>query len=269
MKLNGKTVLQTDNMFIPYRLDITQHLNADSENVLEIDFDSALLRARETMKQHPDHNWAAWNGEPARLGVRKAQYHWGWDWGPVLMTAGPWRAVRLETYHTRIADLWVDYKVDTGAKSVSGTIYAQVDGPAGSKDLSVNVNVGLHGTEVLNTTTTTDDSGIAKVEFHVKDAQLWFPHGYGAQPLYDFSAKLLSGEKALDSKTKKVGLRLVELVQQPDKIGKTFYFRINGIDVFCGGSDWIPADNFVARIPDERYRRWLQMMVDGNQVMIR
>jgi beta-mannosidase len=242
-------------MFIPHRINITKDLK--DNNVLEIVFEPALLKARELMKAHPDHKYLCWNGEPARLTTRKAQYHWGWDWGPVLMTAGPWRSVRLETYTTRLADLWTEYTVDS--KTVSGSIFATVEGEG-----DVEFSIDLDGKSIVKKSSAAKN-GTAKVDFEIQDADLWFPHGYGKQTLYTFSAKL----QDIDSITKKIGLRKVELVQEPDKVGKTFFFRINDVDVFCGGSDWIPADNFVPRITEEKYRKWIQMMVDGNQVMIR
>ena len=266
VKLNGKVILESDNMFIPHRVDVTKLLQVGGDNILEIDFDSALLRARELMKAHPDHKYICWNGEPARLTTRKAQYHWGWDWGPVLMTAGPWRAVRLESYYARIADLWTEYKVSTDFESVAGTIYAKIEGKGGA---GVDFSIELAGKQVVQGSSKTDRDGLAQLAFEITDADLWFPHGYGKQPLYKVSADLVLGETKVDTLTKKMGFRDVQLVQEPDKVGKTFFFRINGIDVFCGGSDWIPADNFVPRISEERYRKWLQLMVDGNQVMIR
>ena len=253
-------------MSVPYRVDTTKLLQVGGDNILEIDFDSALLRARELMKAHPDHKYICWNGEPARLTTRKAQYHWGWDWGPVLMTAGPWRAVRLGSYYARVADLWTDYKVSSDFKSVSGSVFASVEGKEGS---SVDFNVELGSKTVVKGSTKTGTDGIAKLDFEIKDVELWFPHGYGRQPLYNFSVELLLDGTKVDTMTKKIGLRHVQLVQEPDSVGKTFFFRINGIDIFCGGSDWIPADNFIPRITEERYHKWLQLMVDGNQVMIR
>lgn len=80
VKLNGKEILSSDNMWIAHRINVTKHLQKDSKNMLEIEFDSALKRAREIEKQHPEHVWTGFNGETARLAVRKAQYHWGWDW---------------------------------------------------------------------------------------------------------------------------------------------------------------------------------------------
>ena len=35
------------------------------------------------------------------------------------------------------------------------------------------------------------------------------------------------------------------------------------------GSNWIPADNYLTEVTEERYRAWLQLMVDGNQNMVR
>jgi beta-mannosidase len=77
------------------------------------------------------------------------------------------------------------------------------------------------------------------------------------------------GNVELHKTTRRTGFRRGQLIQEPDEVGKTFFFRINNMDVFCGGSDWIPADSFTPRVSAEKYRKWLQMMVDGYQVMIR
>jgi beta-mannosidase len=76
VRLNGKVILECDNMFIPYHADITKHLNYDGANSLEIEFASAFEAAREIKAKYPGHKWICWNGDPARLVVRKAQYHW-------------------------------------------------------------------------------------------------------------------------------------------------------------------------------------------------
>ena len=111
--------------------------------------------------------------------------------------------------------------------------------------------------------------GVAKVQFRVNDPKLWFPHGYGDQPLYRVTATVLAGNVKLHVATRCTGFRRSELVQQPDETGKTVYFRVNGVDIFCGGSDWIPADSFTPRVTADKYRKWLETMIDGYQVMIR
>ena len=91
----------------------------------------------------------------------------------------------------------------------------------------------------------------------------------GPQSRYLFSAKLLSNKICVHEFERKIGFRKAELIQECDEHGKSFYFRINGIDIFAGGSCWIPADNFIPRISPDRYRAWLEMMVEGNQIMTR
>lgn len=264
VKLNGTIILQSDNMFIPLRADVTNLLKGT--NQLEIEFESSLLRARELQRLHPNHKYLCWNGEPARLTTRKAQYHWGWDWGPILMTAGPWRAVRVESFSSRIADLWVEYEVDIVSKIVKGTIFARIDGQSEGE---VEFLIQQAGRHVFGGKSSPGHGGVAYQDFELQEVNLWWPHGYGSQHLYDFAVLLRVNNHQIDDKRKKIGLRQAELVQQVDKIGRSFFFRINGVDIFCGGSNWIPADNFTPRISKERYRRWIQMMVDGNQHMIR
>ena len=76
VRLNGDVVLRTFNMFIPYRVDVTERISDTKENILEVEFASAFSEARKVKKEHPDHQWICWNGDPSRLAVRKAQYHW-------------------------------------------------------------------------------------------------------------------------------------------------------------------------------------------------
>jgi beta-mannosidase len=74
--LNGKTILESDNMFVPHRVEVTSVLRSDTENELVITFDSAYLRGWKLVEKYPDHKWGCWNGDNSRLAVRKAQYHW-------------------------------------------------------------------------------------------------------------------------------------------------------------------------------------------------
>jgi len=191
--------------------------------------------------------------------------HRGWDWGPILNTCGPWRPVRLEIYQSRISDLRIDYALDDSLASVKGTITAKVEGVSGEVvAFEVQSGDGLVFKESANVS-----DGTAKIEFHVKNPKLWYPHGYGDQALYKVTATLSAGGVTLHHSARHTGFRRGELIQEPDEIGKTFFFRVNGIDVFCGGSDWIPADSFTPRVSADKYRKWLELMVDGYQVMVR
>lgn len=99
--------------------------------------------------------------------------------------------------------------------------------------------------------------------------RLWYPFGYGEQSLYDVVIHAIKDGNVVDTWREKTGFRQSELVQEKDRHGESFYFRVNGIDVFRGGSCWIPADSFLPRLTADKYRQWLELMVEGNQIMTR
>ncbi|KAH6695104.1 family 2 glycosyl hydrolase [Plectosphaerella plurivora] len=267
--LNGTKILETDNMFTPERVDVTETLRSDADNELEITFDSAYLRGCALVDKHPDHKWGCWNGDTSRLAVRKAQYHWGWDWGPTLLTCGPWRPINLEIYDTRLSDLYFDTTVEDTLKSAEIVAHAQTEGSA----TQVRFEVSLDGSNVASETVNAAPGagGITSATFKVQDPALWYPIPHGKQPLYTVRAVALVDGAEVDSVTKRIGLRKAELVQDPldGQPGTSFFFRINNIPIFCGGSDWIPADNFIPRITKERYYDWIKLLRDGNQFMVR
>uniref|UniRef100_A0A8H7TNF3 Beta-mannosidase B n=1 Tax=Bionectria ochroleuca TaxID=29856 RepID=A0A8H7TNF3_BIOOC len=265
--LNGEKILETDNMFIPERVDVTKILKSQGENELIINFDSAYLRGCKLVEKYPDHKWGCWNGDVSRLAVRKSQFHWGWDWGPTLLTCGPWRPVNLEVYESRIVDLHANINVKDSLKSASVTVHAPVEGPA----KRVRFDISLRDRHVTSEVVEILGDGPVNATFEVQNPELWYPIRYGAQPLYDFKATLLDGDSEVDTVTKRIGLRKVVLVQKPlqDQEGTSFFFEINNIPVFCGGSNWIPGDNFIPRISKQKYRDWVKLVADGNQFMMR
>lgn len=81
----------------------------------------------------------------------------------------------------------------------------------------------------------------------------WWPNGYGEQKLYPlhFTLKAWLGtdgpevrSKTKSHKSLSVGFRTLELVEvpAPDGIGNTFLFRVNGVEIFMKGSNYIPSD---------------------------
>lgn len=147
---------------------------------------------------------------------------------------------------------------------------AEIEGKADK----VRFDLSLGGKQIASETTSSA-SGAATVSFHIQDPELWYPIRYGKQPLYDVKATLLGdgddGEGEVDAVSKRIGLRRAELIQRPlkDQPGTSFFFEVNNIPVYCGGSDWIPADNFIPRISRERYYDWVRLVAEGNQFMLR
>ena len=96
------------------------------------------------------------------------------------------------------------------------------------------------------------------------EVEPWFPRNYGSQTMYDLESALLDRSgTVLAVKHTKVAFRHAAVVEEPleGAEGTTFLFEINGVRIFCGGSNWIPADNFFTQITPERYRAWVELLV--------
>lgn len=183
-----------------------------------------------------------------------------------MCPCGPWRPVRLELIKARVSELRIDYQLSDDYNKVAGVVKIKLEGLS-SKPASLTV---LKDKQMLfQRIVPIQKDGMVDIDFTIEQPALWNPHGYGEQHLYDFRVAIVAAGANVSIESKKVGFRRAELIQEPDEIGKSFYFRVNGYDVFCGGSDWIPADSFTPRVNTDRYRKWLQTMVDGHQSMIR
>lgn len=165
--LNNQLILSANNMFRQWRADIKKILKPN--NSLHIVFHSAKNKADSMAKAVlplvlPDN---------PRAYVRKAQYHFGWDWGPVFITSGIWKDVYIKSYDIKPAE----------------KIYTP-------------------------------------------------PHK-------------------------------VELVQEADSIGRSFYFKIDGNPVYMKGANYIPSEVFLPRLKKEDYRKIILAAKNANMNMLR
>jgi beta-mannosidase len=264
--INGELLLTSDNMFVPQRRSVKGLLKA-SGNVILARFESAFRHGKALEAQYG--KLPAWNGDISRVYVRKAQYHYGWDWGPVLLTAGFWRAVRIEAYNARILDVNAPAAVSDDLREA--IVSVQVDFTAVPIGASITVRLTDADNTVVSETTLPASGSAVQHTITVTAPALWYPNGHGEQPRYKLTVTLHDGEKTLDSNEQLLGLRRLRLVQEPliDAPGTSFYFEVNNIPLFCGGANWIPADSFTPRVTIEKYRAWLQMAADSHMVMLR
>jgi len=262
--LNGQRVLVSDNMFVPARIEVRGLLKPGT-NRLGLYFESARRRGREREAALGRRN--LWNGESSRLHVRKAQYHYGWDWGPVLLTAGPWQPVKLEAYETRLQE------VDSTVHLATDLGHARVDlrcELAGTQDAALALHHRLLDPQGKLVAEASVPAG-TEASLHVEAPELWWPNGQGAQPLYTLVTTLQAGEQVLDRHSRRIGLRRLRLVQEPvaGEKGSSFCFEVNGRQVFMGGANWIPDDNLLNRITPERYRLRVRQAAEANMNMLR
>ncbi|PSN71484.1 glycoside hydrolase, partial [Corynespora cassiicola Philippines] len=269
--LNGNQILRSENMFVPARVNAKDYLrDPGEENEIVITFESAVKVGSQFEKIYGKRR--AWMRDTKRYYERKAQYSWGWDWGPIVLTAGPWKPAYLDTYDTKIEDVYfrtlslapnhtnADIGIDVNISSANTNLQALVTLTDAKGKEAANISIPLNGT----------DAG--SIEWRIKSPKLWWPNGQGQAHLYNASIKLVSSEGTiLDTKSLKFGVRTTEVIQQPlnGEPGTTFMFRVNGRDIFAQGGNWIPADNLLPTITRKRYFDWIKLGAYSHLNMIR
>jgi beta-mannosidase len=266
--LNDRCILVSDNMFLPHRIAVQDDLRL-GENELRILFEAALPvgRARETEMGEK----AVWNGDSSRVYVRKAQYHYGWDWGPCLLTTGPWQPVWLEVSAARISHLHAPVELDEALTRARVPVEIGLEGSHGVPGAAVELTVyGPDGVAVAHAAIPVSADVLSHV-FSLEKPALWWPNGYGSQPLYRLVARLLANGEVVDTQEQRLGMRRVRLVQEEieGEAGRGFRFEVNNTPIFCGGANWIPADMLLPRVTPERYRAYLQGAAAAHMQMIR
>src|SRR5690625_3761798 len=192
--LNGRELGDTANMHRSYRFDV-RHALEQGTNTLVVSFRSALEYAeeqQEALGARPHVNTHPYNA------IRKMACSFGWDWGPDLQTAGIWKPVRLERWRgARITGVRPLATVDDqGTGRVEAHVGVERAEPGGGGELVLTARAG--GREVRVGVPEGADEAVAAVE--VPDAELWWPAGYGGQPLYGLGVTLAEGAGAeLDS----------------------------------------------------------------------
>ncbi len=267
IRINGTEIGRTNNQFCRWEFDVKKALWA-GENTIEVAFESVwpYLRRKEAAR-HLRTTKCIEHEEYGRPWVRKSQCNFGWDWGPVLVTSGIWKNITLEAFDTARIE-HVGFTQAHAKKSVTLETTVNID-RAGRKPVSAHVAVGIDGAEVAAETIPAKGAH-AVSRLAIDRPRLWWPNGLGEQPLYTVTVTLMDADgRQLDVMTKRVGLRTLRLSRTKDQWGESFEFVVNGVAFFAKGANWIPADQFVTRVSESRYRHLLQSAVDANMNMIR
>ncbi|NGY03256.1 beta-mannosidase [Solimonas terrae] len=271
--LDGVEIARSDNMFVPVTIDMKAHARADGVHVLLLRFDPPALRVAD--REPPSWPIASEATRASKRALhRKAQYGWGWDWGPDLPTVGIWRPVTLRRRtQAALEDLRfstlaiapsamveIETSIAVFDASQPGELTLRLLAPSGACVASERKPVAADGRGVITT------------RFGIADPQLWWTPELGEAPLYRVDASLRVGANVVDRKTLDVGLRTIELdtSADPDEPGCDYFrFILNGVPIFCRGMNWIPASAFIGAVEPADYERSLRAAADANMNMVR
>ena len=268
--LNDSLLLSADNMFREWRKECKSRLR-ERGNTLSIRFGNVFDENLPKYRSAPYRLQAYGNNDQADVKIamysRKAQFHYGWDWGPRLVTCGIWKPVLLEGWNTlRIRGVRVvQEKVSKAEATITSTIEIR-----SSKRQRVTVRVSADSV-LLGTMDTMVREGFSMITLagRIPNPNLWWTNGLGSQYLYNYSASILADDGYADEYKAKIGVRSLEVVREKDSIGTSMYIRLNGVPVFMKGADYIPQDNFQNRVTPERYEYLVKSAADANMNMLR
>jgi beta-mannosidase len=260
--INGQKVLNAENMFLGYRVKDVQKYLTKGNNVIEIIFRSPIAIEDSLAKVFYKSTGLKKLPETGRIFTRKAAYHYGWDWSPRLVTCGIWRDAYMEVYD--------DNKINN--------VYINQTFSNDYTKAFLNFNIDLiskikqkYEISIINKS----DNTVQTVPYSnnisviIENPKLWWSNGLGKPYLYDFEVVLKRDSVTLDTKSIRTGIRKIELVQENDSIGRSFYLKLNGVPVFMKGANYIPADNFLPRVTKEKYRALIKTAKETNMNMLR
>ncbi|RLD67125.1 MAG: glycoside hydrolase family 2 protein [Bacteroidetes bacterium] len=268
VRLNDSLILSADNMFRSWAVEC-KNLLKKSGNRLSILFHSPMKLNRSKVDSLPYHLPAGNDREDKKVSVftRKAPYHFGWDWGPRFVTAGIWQPIEIVAWNTvRISDFQIfqlDVFDNQAVLKVEMEIESVMDKIIVFKLLNKDVLIEEKEIKLIK--------GKNKFyhQFKIENPKLWWTNGLGEAHLYNFSIEILENGSLIDYKATRFGIRTIEVVQEPDSIGKSFYFKLNGVPVFMKGANYIPQDNFLPRVSKGKYEELILAAKKVNMNMLR
>ncbi|MBA2725124.1 MAG: glycoside hydrolase family 2 protein, partial [Actinobacteria bacterium] len=281
--INGDPLGSHENMFRPATFDVTHFLRYGERNVLAVRFDPPSAHIDQASQSQ-------WGRNPERAVMRKAQFGFGWDWGPRLPTIGIWRPAQL-LKHQKAALAGVHFRtidISEHQEQAQVAVDIEVERIAGETQLAANIELfgpitstdnefGATPTLVASGGLTFDSEGslVRTCYLSIDKPGLWWTHDLGSPTLYELHVTLVPGDdrdNVLDRSRTQVGIRTLTLDQSPDpgEPGTRFFrFVLNGTPVFARGANWIPCDSFVGSVPLDRYDDLLGRAQSANMNMLR
>ena len=257
--LNDSLILSSNNAFRNYKIPVKKLIS--SRNTLAVHF-APTHYAEEIEKNKLDYTLPEGN----RVFTRKAQFQYGWDWGPKLNTMGIWKDVSLQAWDdSRIENVYLRKDSYTEKEAHFTAIITLTSPP----EESASVQVFADGQDFSLQIPTGKQTNQFEIPIRIEDPIFWWPHNLGIPHLYEVEVQLVQDGIVRDVVIVNHGVRNVSLIAEEDEHGQSFYFDVNGIPVYMKGANYIPQHSLQNRVTDAHYENLLQDVVDANMNMLR
>lgn len=268
--LNDQLILKAQNMFAGKQVPVKSFLKPGL-NQLRIYFHSPIANDMPKFMNdrlvYPAGNDA--DDIPLSVHARKAPYHYGWDWGPRYVTSGIWRPVYFVAWNkAQLRDVWIkQQQLTTASAQLTARVKLDVQ-QAGQYKIAVYSQSGAFSTKTFNAQLTAGATE-TDIAFTIPKPRRWWPNGLGEQHLYPVSVAVIHGRDTVQKMQRRIGLRTIEVINEADKMGTSFYVKVNGHPVFMKGANYIPSDNFLPRVSPQQYEKMFADMQSSHFNMIR
>lgn len=259
--LNDSLILSANNAFRKWEVDVSKILK--SENRLLV-----VFRNIDSVEKEKAAELDYKLPEDARVFSRKPQYQSGWDWAPTIKTMGIWRKVSLLSYNTaRIEDIFFQTKsISDSLAEVVADIEVEI---LEEEKVTIKIENKTTGESFSETFKTTPKQKKYEIPFTINNPKLWWTHILGEPFLYDIQVELIHKGSVLETHSKKLGIRSIELVTEKDSIGESFYFKLNEKPVYMKGANYIPQQMMESKVNRQKYSELINDAVLANMNMLR
>ena len=270
--VNGERAGEGNNMFLRKRLELKPFLKP-GKNQIELRFKPARVEAKriaESLDRPVPYIWH--NRIPHMNLIRKVQCHAGWDWGVCLVGVGAYGDLSLRAVDVgRMEHVYTEQSHRKDRCDIK--VFVELEA---TRSASAILEVSLEDQTKTFLTRVKKGPNRLSVKMTVEKPRLWWPVGYGEQPLYDLKVSMCG-----QTVHKRLGLREMEVIhsrlkdndayekREGKSLGKGLTVRVNGVNVFCKGANWIPTDGLPSRTTRSAYDDLLSSAVQANMNMVR
>jgi len=222
--LNGNLIASHADETVPLVVDVRAALRP--ENLLVLRFRTRTGKVAEGGRQRPTGTYLGPN--------------------PLLTSVGIFDQVWLETSDgNTLEEAVVDASLDASLRQ--GTLVITAAGISQLPSVNLRVRVlepeGKAVAETIAVAKVTAGGFNGRCVLTVERPRLWWPRGYGDQPLYRVQVTLLAGERPQQTLQRTIGFRRVTM---PEPL----HFMVNGVPVLLCGGDWV-TPNLMSRVWDQ------------------
>ncbi|HEY8308942.1 MAG TPA: hypothetical protein VIG47_00230, partial [Gemmatimonadaceae bacterium] len=256
--LNGTHVLSSDNMFVAHSIDPGASLRRDNDIAIRFRSLTAELKTR-----RPRPRWRTRLASHQNLRwIRTTLLGRMPGWSASAQPIGPWKSISLIPHDAaRIISREIHARLDQADGIVS--VSACVSLPAGATISSATITIGTVKSAAVVRSSGNDF--VVNASIRIPDAQIWWPHTHGEQPLYDAIVTLTWNASTAQIPLGRVAFRRVDLVSNNGQ----FRLLINDERVFWRGACWSPPDALRLHCTRAEYRRTLELARNAGMNMLR